>query len=214
MMRIGVEPYGHAPFHPPAPVATLFGDEATMNVQPDLQMDKAAFLAWVEGREGRYELAGGRVLMMTGGTIGHGLVVGNLFELLRARLDRKRWTVMTETGVDVGPHTVRYPDVIVDHPGAKYTDLTAKSPALVAEVLSPSTSRIDLGDKAAEYLRLPNLAAYLVLAQDEVKAWVYIPESHQGSGLQVIIGREAAIKVPALAIELPLADIYAGIEFD
>jgi len=24
-----------------------------MNVQPDAQMDKAAFLAWVEGREGR-----------------------------------------------------------------------------------------------------------------------------------------------------------------
>ena len=24
-----------------------------MNVQPDTQMDKAAFLAWVEGREGR-----------------------------------------------------------------------------------------------------------------------------------------------------------------
>jgi hypothetical protein len=42
-----------------------------MNVQPDPQMDKAAFLAWVEGREGRYELAGGRVLMTTGGTMGH-----------------------------------------------------------------------------------------------------------------------------------------------
>jgi hypothetical protein len=50
-----------------------------MNVQPDVQMDKAAFLAGVEGREGRYELAGGRVLMMTAGTMGHGLIVGNLF---------------------------------------------------------------------------------------------------------------------------------------
>ena len=29
-----------------------------MSVQPDVQMDKAAFLAWVEGREGRYELPG------------------------------------------------------------------------------------------------------------------------------------------------------------
>ena len=69
-----------------------------MNVQPDLHMDKAAFLAWVEGREGRYELAGGRVLMMTGGTMAHGLIVGNLFDLLRARLDRKRWVVVTELG--------------------------------------------------------------------------------------------------------------------
>jgi Uma2 family endonuclease len=146
-----------------------------MNVQPDLHMDKAAFLAWVEGREGRYELAGGRVLMMTGGTMGHGLVIGNLFEMLRARLDRKRWAVVPEFGVDVGPRTIRYPDVVVvDRPGASRKDLTAKAPALVAEVLSPSTMTIDLGDKAAEYLRLPSLLAYLVLAQDEVKAWVYV----------------------------------------
>jgi Uma2 family endonuclease len=182
-----------------------------MNVQPDLHMDKAAFLAWVEGREGRYELAGGRVLMMTGGTMGHGLVIGNLFEMLRARLDRKRWAVVPEFGVDVGPRTIRYPDVVVvDRPGASRKDLTAKAPALVAEVLSPSTMTIDLGDKAAEYLRLPSLLAYLVLAQDEVKAWVY--------GLfpapQVVAGENATISIPTLGIELSLADIYAGIDFN
>ncbi len=91
-----------------------------MNVQPDLHMDKAAFLAWVQGREENYELADGRVVMMTGGTARHALVVGNLFELLRARLDRKRWRVMTEFGVDVGPRTIRYPDVVVvDRSGIK-----------------------------------------------------------------------------------------------
>ena len=47
-------------FFPTSNVATMHGDdEALMNVQPNLHMDKAAFLAWVEGREGRYELAGG-----------------------------------------------------------------------------------------------------------------------------------------------------------
>jgi Uma2 family endonuclease len=185
-----------------------------MNVQPDLHMDKAAFLAWVEGREGRYELAGGRVLMMTGGTMAHGLIVGNLFELLRARLDRKRWLVMTEFGIDVGPRSIRYPDVVVDRPGAKLKDLTAKAPALVAEVLSPSTATIDLGDKAAEYLRLSSLLAYLVLSQDEVKAWAYIRGSERFPAPQVIAGVDETVSVPALAVELPLADIYAGIDFD
>jgi hypothetical protein len=69
---------------------------------------------------------------------------------------------------------------------------------------------IDLGDKAAEYLRLPSLLAYLVLAQDEVKAWVY--------GLfpapQVVAGENATISIPTLGIELSLADIYAGIDFN
>jgi hypothetical protein len=33
-----------------------------MTVQPQLQMDNATFLEWVQGREERYELAGGRVM--------------------------------------------------------------------------------------------------------------------------------------------------------
>jgi Uma2 family endonuclease len=186
-----------------------------MNVQPNLQMDKTAFLAWVQGREENYELADGRVVMMTGGTARHALGVGNLFELLRARLDRKRWRVMTEFGVDVGPQTIRYPDiVVVDRSGLKGKDLTTKAPALVAEVLSPSTTTTDLGDKAAEYLRLPSLVAYLVLAQDEVKAWVYIRGSDQFPAPQVVAGEGATISITALGTDLPLADIYADIEFD
>ena len=125
-----------------------------MNVQPQLQMDNATFLDWVQGREERYELAGGRVMMMTGGTMRHGLIVGNLFELLRARLDRKQWVVLTDFGIDVRPGTIRYADIVVDQYGAKGDALTAKAPVFVAEVLSPSTMKIDLGDKAADYLQL------------------------------------------------------------
>src|SRR5262244_1107423 len=84
-----------------------------MNIQLPAHMDKPSFLAWLQGREGRYELVGGRVLMMTGGTMAHGLIAGNVFQMLRARLDRKTWAVLTEFGVDVGPGSIRYPDVVV-----------------------------------------------------------------------------------------------------
>jgi Uma2 family endonuclease len=104
--------------------------------------------------------------------------------------------------------------VVVDRPGASRKDLTAKAPALVAEVLSPLTMTIDLGDKAAEYLRLPSLLAYLVLAQDEVKAWVYVGGSGQFPAPQVVAGKDESIHVPTLGIELSLAEIYAGIEYD
>jgi Uma2 family endonuclease len=141
-----------------------------MNVRPNLQMDKPAFLAWVEGREERYELAGGRVLMMTGRTRAHSQITGNLYAALKSRLDARRWTILLDFGVDPGPKTVRYPDVMVDPAAAAPRELTAKAPVLIAEVLSPSTERIDLGDKAAEYRQIESLAAYLVLAQDEQKA--------------------------------------------
>ena len=74
--------------------------------------------------------------------------------MFRARLDRKQWMVLTEFGIDIRAGTVRYADIVVDQPGAKGDALTAKAPALVAEVLSPSTMKIDFGDKAADYLQL------------------------------------------------------------
>ena len=46
-----------------------------MNVQLPVHMDKTAFLAWVQGREERYELVGGRVVMMTGASRTHGILV-------------------------------------------------------------------------------------------------------------------------------------------
>jgi hypothetical protein len=42
-----------------------------MNVQLPRAMDSSALLAWAEGREGRYELVDGRVIMMTGGSRSH-----------------------------------------------------------------------------------------------------------------------------------------------
>jgi Uma2 family endonuclease len=121
-----------------------------MNVQLPVQMDQQAFLAWVQGREERYELDRGRVIMMTGGSRAHWQITLNLARVLVARLDPDRYMVLPEFGVDLGPMSVRFPDVIVDAAGEASEDLLATAPVLIAEVLSPSSERIDLGDKAAE----------------------------------------------------------------
>jgi Uma2 family endonuclease len=181
-----------------------------MNVQIPRGMDSSAFLAWAEGREGRYELVNGRVIMMTGGSFGHALVVRGLSKALDNRLAGTRWIVLTsDLAVRIGPKTVRYPDIVVAARGAGLRDLTATAPILVAEVLSPSSVTNDLGDKATEYLHLPGLSAYLVLSQDEPKAWVWV-RSASGfpAGADVVAGTDGVIRIPALSIELPLSEIY------
>jgi Uma2 family endonuclease len=178
-------------------------------------MEKAAFLAWVQEREERYELANGRVVMMTGGSRAHGQITLNLFRALDARLDPDRWTILSDFGVDVGPETIRYSDIVVDPAVDAPRDLTATAPVLVAEVLSPSTERLDLGDKAAEYLQVRSLAAYLVFAQDEYKAWVWTrtPDDFP-PGPKVYTEQDPAISIGRLGIDLPLAEIYARVKFD
>ena len=185
-----------------------------MNVQTNVQMDKPTFLAWVQGREGRHELDDGHVVMMTGGSRGHERGVRRLAAALEKRLDADRWEVLTSNfAVDLGPKTVRYPDVVVDSAHGADKDLTATAPILIAEVISPSSTADDLGDKAAQYLRSADLSAYLVLAQDEPKVWVWVRSSTGFSpGPDVIAGQHGVIHIPTLGIDLPLAEIYAHLK--
>jgi hypothetical protein len=55
-----------------------------MNVQLALRMDKLEFLTWVQAHEGRFEPAGNRVVMMTGGSRGHAIFVRRLAAALRS----------------------------------------------------------------------------------------------------------------------------------
>ena len=187
--------------------------EALMNIQlPVHNMDKAAFLAWVQTQEGRYELAQGRVIMMPGASKDHAIIVMNLASLIRTQLDRRKWTVVAEFGLDAGPETLRYPDVMVDRAGNGRA-LTATAPALLAEVLSPSTESLDLRDKAAEYLQLPSLFAYLVSAQTQAKVWAWSRRADRlPSDPEVTIGIKETVHVSSLNLMLPLTDVYADTE--
>jgi Uma2 family endonuclease len=153
-----------------------------------------------------------RVVMMVGVSLAHGLIVGNVYTALRNQLSRAQWMVLTDFGVDVSPRTLRYPDVLVAKASKSYKDFTATEPVFIAEVLSPSTETVDLGDKLAEYARLPSLAAYVVLAQSEPKAWVWLRVEGNFVPPTVLSGRDAVLSVAALGLAIEQADIYEGIE--
>jgi hypothetical protein len=63
-----------------------------------------------------------------------------------------------------------------------------------------------------KYLQIPSLLAYM-LSQDEPKAWVFVRTGAQfASGPAVVSGTDAAIRIAALQLELPMAEIYGGIK--
>jgi Uma2 family endonuclease len=178
-------------------------------------MSKAAFVEWDTGEGQRCELVGGRVVMMPRPSQDHGKIVTNLVVLLRTRLDRKQWEVIAEFGLDTGPDTLRYPDIVVYPAGSPGKSRTTSTPILLAEVLSPSNAETDFGDKMAEHLELPSLLTYVVLSQDEPKAWMWSRPSAPvpfAPVPKVISGSEAVIPVAGLQLELPMAEIYAGVE--
>ena len=88
-------------------------------------------------------------------------------------------------------------------------DLRMDKPAL-AEVISPSSASDDLAEKPPEYFRLPSLSVYLVLAQDEAKAWFgYAAQSAFLLHLTCFAGTGEVIRLTPLGIEVPLSEIYS-----
>jgi Uma2 family endonuclease len=182
-----------------------------MNLVAPAFPDSDAFLRWNEGREGRREYVHGQVIMTTGATRGHAQLVMALSAMLFRLLDPGRFQVLLG---DIGVKTaagVRFPDVLVDAVGGDRKDLAARQPVLIAEVLSPSSLAIDFAEKAEEYRALPSLGVYLVLAQDEPRAWLWTRDEAGWSGARGIEGREATIDLPQLGAPLPMRDLYAGI---
>jgi Uma2 family endonuclease len=180
-----------------------------MNFQSSAPTDPDAFLRWNEGREGKYELVRGRVVQnMIRVTRRHVHLVQNLLFLLRAALDPARFDVLT---VDFGmktPEGVRYPDLVVDVAPGGNRDLAATHPIFVCEVLSPSSIAIDMVEKLGEYTGIPSLQAYLVLAQDEPRGWLWSREGDGWSGPVMFEGAEASIPIPALSVAIELSRIY------
>ncbi len=176
------------------------------------RMEKAEFFAWLQAREGgRYELKNGEIVVHPGVSRNHHRVAGAFAFALRQRLPSTDWDIAiggfaVEIGLDI-----RYPDVLVERRAEDGGAYSTPDPVLLVEVVSPSSAGRDLTVKAKEYLSLPSLEAYIVASQDEPIVWIWQRDttSREFSAEPTeIAGRERGIAVEALAISLPLAEIY------
>jgi Uma2 family endonuclease len=129
------------------------------------------YLALERESEVRYEYWNGEVFAMSGGTLHHDRIMGNIFELLRTQLRRTGCDVFTnnmQIKVPAAP-PYRYADgsVVcgpVEVERFNSNDLLL-NPRLIWEVLSPSTEAYDRGDKFSYYKSIPSFREYLLIAQ-------------------------------------------------
>ena len=179
------------------------------------RVDKQTFLRFAaEHAEQRYEYVRGRIVQqMTGGTRDHGVVARRITQIILGQVDETHWQVLNQRGVETA-ETIRYPDISVEPSDEPGDSLSTQRPALLVEVLSPSSIWNDLDVKPAEYLSLASLDAYIVASQDEAACLVWVREADDTfSGPREVRGRSAVVDVKGrgFALSLPLAAIYRGI---
>ena len=129
----------------------------------EVSLDEQAYVAFELASDVRHEFVDGVVRAMTGASIRHNAVAGNLFVELRALAMGTPCRVFIE-GVRLRVSAKRhyYPDVMVTC--EELTDThAAAAPCLVAEVLSPSTTAIDRGEKRLLYFAMPSLRHVLLI---------------------------------------------------
>ena len=168
-----------------------------------------------EHPEQRYELERGLIVQqMTGGTFNHGRVARRISQLIEGQINSARWCVLQDRGVAVG-RSARYPDVVVEPVGAAGDSLSTKQPAIIVEVLSPSTTATDVDTKRGEYLAIQTLDAYLVASQDDAAmlVWTRNAKGKFAKAGRVIRGADKTIVINGrdLALKLKLADVYKEI---
>lgn len=164
----------------------------------------------------KHEYLGGIVYAMAGARNAHNLIASNTLIGLGARLRGKRCRAFnSDTKIRVVlPTHLRfyYPDVSVICRPNPQDDSFQESPAVLFEVLSRGTRRIDQGEKKDAYLLIPSLAAYVLVEQDAPAVVVYRRTDH-GFVREVYEGMSTVIPLREIEIDLPLAEVYDGVEF-
>ena len=172
------------------------------------------YLRFEDASAERHEYVAGRVYAMTGGSARHSAIALNIVDLVRsaARGGPCR-TFASDLRLRVSADTFYYPDVMAVCGPIDMEARVVEGPSLVAEVASPSTRRIDRGEKLLAYRGIETLRLYLIVEQDQrlvERHWR--DESGAWQHERVTDASGGRIPVPAPTTILTLDAIYEGVD--
>lgn len=187
-----------------------------MAIQTKPRMSVADYLVWEERQECKHEFIDGEIIEMTGGTLTHTRIKTNIGGLFYTILDFSRYVLCnSDMRLRIDPTRYVYPDFTIVKGEPRLEDeseLTLLNPVFVVEVTSPTSASRDRVDKLGFYLDVPSIDAYLIVDQDRIRADLYV-RAEDGWFVRVFDEPGDMIPLDVLECELPLADIYRGIEF-
>lgn len=142
------------------------------------RMTREEYLAFERDSETKHEFLDGEVFAMSGASLRHNYIAGNLFAGLHARLQGTDCSpFIGDMRVKVDPTGLyTYPDVVVACDEPQFEDAavdTLLTPTVIIEVLSDSTKNYDRGGKWRHYRQIPSLKHYLLVSQDSMEIEMY-----------------------------------------
>lgn len=177
------------------------------------------YLRRERGAVEKHEYYHGEVFAMSGGTLEHSRIIANTIGEIRARLRGTPCGVYDSNLRVRIPRTTlyTYPDVSVMCGPPQFDPLdtsrqTVLNPALLVEVLSPSTEAWDRGGKFGSYQQIESLREYVLISSQLILAETYLRQPDGTWIYAASAGREGLARLHSLGIEIPLAEVYDGVD--
>lgn len=168
------------------------------------------YLVWEENAPVRHEFVSGRVYSLAGTTTRHNTIAQNI-----ANHGRKQAAggacrcYLLDLKIRTPGDRVYYPDVVVVCTPHDGDTLLFDAPCLLVEVCSPTSRRIDRGEKLDAYLTIPSLRAYLIVESERRHATLYSRGAGSAWARDEIVS-SGSITLPCIDSLLSLDDVYAN----
>jgi Uma2 family endonuclease len=160
----------------------------------------------------KHEYVAGEVYAMAGAPVRHNRIAGNIFGcLFPAARHSPCDAFIGDMRVEVARDRYYYPDVAIICTPLAESDIVARGPCVVVEVTSPTTARIDRGEKLDAYRSISTLRAYLIIDHRRRRVEHHLRGPAGEWRREEIVG-EGRVSVPCLDVELTLGEIYERIE--
>jgi Uma2 family endonuclease len=190
-----------------------------MSAQPQPRLTPEQYLELDRASQFRNEYYNGRMYAMSGGSVPHAIIIGNLTrETGNALKGRPCFVAPSDLRVRVSADGLyTYPDVVVVCGELKVLDGrkdTVLNPILVIEVLSPSSEAYDRGFKSAQYRILETLQEYALVSQSEPRVETFRRQSSGDWLLSEAVGLESVCRFESVDSSVKLSEIYANVTFE
>ena len=179
-------------------------------------MNVEEFLRWDDGTERHYELVDGFPVAMAPPAAAHRMLSARLLTGIESALSYRRpCNALGEAGIVRPDRADTYfeADIAASCERHQFGQQALHAPFLIVEVLSPSTERHDRRVKVPVYRQIESIEEILLVASDDIYA-----EVHRRAGAQWLIeilrGRDAAIDLASVPLQISLADLYRDIAVD
>lgn len=176
------------------------------------------YLAQEEVSEFRSEYRDGEIVPMTGGSINHNQIAGNVYAYLKFMLrktdvkpyinDLRLWIPQYRQYTYADVLLIQGQPVLYE----QRTD-TILNPCLIVEVLSKSTRNYDRTEKFRYYRSVAEIREYILIDQYEIGIEQYVKQEDNSWLFRAYESDAEKVTLATINLEIAIADIYENVMF-